>query len=199
MSNECPMTGKPCPNVKNVKVSQITPSGYQEFNLCVACAAPYVSNHPNFVALPTQTASFINAPLMQMLKLINVLLEKEDYRLHLVEQACPRCNHTLMDFKGTGRLGCDNCYVYFHEFLRHLIPQVQDGHIVHQGKVPKNGGKVSLPTVPSTETFAPNDDEAISLLETKMQKAVKDERYEDAAVIRDMICKLKDMGKPPAT
>lgn len=91
---------------------------------------------------------------------------------------CEKCNTSYQDFQRTGRLGCSNCYAVFEDNLKDLLRKIH-GSIQHVGKVP-----------PVTEK---NDEEQESLTElrVKMKEAIKHEEFEEAAVLRDRIKKLK--------
>ena len=91
-----------------------------------------------------------------------------------VELKCPHCGFTQADFKKAGRLGCAACYVTFSEGLEGLLKSMHKG-IKHVGKVP--------------QAFQQSRDLAEKLkgLQKKLDKAVAEEDFEQAAVMRDEI------------
>jgi protein arginine kinase activator len=93
-------------------------------------------------------------------------------------QKCPVCGFTQIDFKKTGRLGCSACYDTFADGLASLLKGMHKG-LKHTGKMP---AKLS-------RRFAMAD--RVKSLETDLKKAVKNEKYEDAARLRDEIQKLE--------
>jgi protein arginine kinase activator len=93
-------------------------------------------------------------------------------------QKCPVCGFTQIDFKKTGRLGCSACYDTFADGLANLLKGMHKG-LKHTGKMP---AKLS-------RRFAMAD--RVKSLETDLKKAVKNEKYEDAARLRDEIQKLE--------
>lgn len=80
---------------------------------------------------------------------------------------CPGCGCTGADLNTMKRLGCPTCYQHFKQ---QLIPVLLHVHkdTVHRGKRPSERPKVLT-------------------LEEMLALAVKEERYEDAALIRDDI------------
>lgn len=99
------------------------------------------------------------------------------------KEGCPKCGLTLKEFKETGLLGCPECYVTFKDEINPYILNVH-GSIKHVGK--KKGEKyVALSPV----------EKEIKRLKRELEVAVEEERYEDAAKIRDKIKMLKNNAK----
>lgn len=93
-------------------------------------------------------------------------------------ETCPKCGATYEEFSRTGRLGCPDCYKAFSSRLNPLIRRVQ-GSVKHNGKAPERAGA------------GIKAERKISELEKSLQKAIAEERYEDAARIRDELRSLK--------
>lgn len=95
------------------------------------------------------------------------------------ELKCPHCGFTQADFKKAGRLGCSQCYVTFSEGLEGLLKSMHKG-TKHVGKVP--------------QSFQQSRDlgEKLKALQKKLDKAVSDEDFEQAAVMRDEIKTTKE-------
>jgi len=75
---------------------------------------------------------------------------------------CPACGSTLRDFRDSGRLGCDQCYVSFDTHLRDLLRRLHGSsqHVGERYDLPGMGG----------EAGARSDaDPRSSLLELKAQ------------------------------
>lgn len=98
---------------------------------------------------------------------------------------CPACGFTLASFKKTGRLGCGACYQTFEGGLKSLLKAMHKGER-HIGKVP---GKASA---------ARDLTEQVKELEQELQRAIADERYENAALIRDKIRAVESKMKAAA-
>ena len=89
--------------------------------------------------------------------------------------SCEVCGHSLADFKKTGRLGCSHCYQVFEDQMDPMLRSMHKG-IKHTGKTPKNFKDRAF------GTNWPNW--------KRPRQAVEEERYEDAAVLRDSIKQL---------
>jgi protein arginine kinase activator len=93
---------------------------------------------------------------------------------------CPSCGLTYADFKKIGRLGCGECYNVFRKYLAPLLKRIH-GSSQHIGKNPAKTKAATKPYKKKT-----------SLLELKnqLQKAIREEAFEEAARLRD---KIKEM------
>jgi protein arginine kinase activator len=94
------------------------------------------------------------------------------------ERVCPHCHLSFSEFRKTGRLGCPECYRAFQTELEPLIRQMhrRDRHV---GRRPPNWTE---PTVTTEE---------LDRLQKELQRAVAEERYEDAAQLRDRLAELR--------
>ena len=91
---------------------------------------------------------------------------------------CPHCGFTQADFKKAGRLGCSDCYVTFAEALETLLKSM------HKGT--KHTGKVPFALRQSRDAA-----DRLRSLQKKLEKAISDEDFEQAATLRDEINRLK--------
>lgn len=103
----------------------------------------------------------------------------------ITETTCSNCNMKLSQFRKNGRFGCSNCYQTFEAVLEGALKKIQPGNH-HEGKVPKNLQPI-LEAKKETESYKKN-------LQLKLNLAVKEERYEDAAKLRDKIRELDKEG-----
>ena len=94
------------------------------------------------------------------------------------KKTCPMCGLLFADITKSGKAGCGECY---ETFKNELIPNVTriHGTAAHTGKVPKNR---------SAQISAKRKIEELGL---KLKKMVDDQNFEEAALIRDEINKLK--------
>jgi protein arginine kinase activator len=96
----------------------------------------------------------------------------------VAELTCPSCGFTQNDFKKTGRLGCPQCYQTFADGLGNLLKDMHKG-TQHQGKIPSRLAR--------TQLYA----DKLRDLQRNLTDAVKEERYEQAAALRDEISQLE--------
>jgi len=94
---------------------------------------------------------------------------------------CPGCGLSRPEFRKRARVGCSRCY---ETFARELAPMLRDMHSGdhHVGKIP------SRERVSRTR----------SDLETALKAAIHDQRYEDAAMLRDRLRNLHATETPPS-
>jgi len=152
-------------NDATVYLTQIVEGKMQKVNLCEDCAKEKGVSDPT---------GFAMADL-----LLGLGATQQIEHGGQPAQKCPVCGFTQIDFKKTGRLGCSACYDTFAAGLANLLKGMHKG-LKHTGKMP---AKLS-------RRFAMAD--RVKSLETDLKKAVKNEKYEDAARLRDEIQKLEN-------
>lgn len=89
-------------------------------------------------------------------------------------KACPNCGMTYDDFRKVGRLGCSECYPAFKRSLASLLKRIH-GSPIHLGKSPT---RLVKPSKAKTE---------LATLRRKLEKAIEQEEFEEAARLRDQI------------
>lgn len=97
----------------------------------------------------------------------------------MIERSCPVCHMRRSDFKKTGQFGCPSCYETFADELKPLLKAIHRGE-QHTGKVPaREGVRVRMSA-------------QLARLQQALDQAVADEKYEEAASLRDQIrdCKV---------
>ena len=156
-----------------VHLTQIVGEKMQKLDLCEDCAKTKGINDPT---------SFGLADLDLVLGL--GASQQLEQAAGGVELKCARCGFTQADFKKSGRLGCPECYVTFAEGLSGLLKTMHKG-TRHTGKAPE--------ALRSTRENA----DKLKTLQAKLAKAIKDENYEQAALVRDEIKQLT--GRPTPT
>jgi protein arginine kinase activator len=97
----------------------------------------------------------------------------------IADLACPDCGMTFVEFRSSGLLGCANDYKAFEKALVPLIERAHQGASHHIGKLPRRQGKSRV---------VEND---LLRLRRKLTRAVDDERFEEAAKLRDDISTLE--------
>ena len=158
-------------NEATVHLAQIAEGKMQKVDLCEACAKEKGVQDAN------------NVSLASVLMGLGV---SEEVKMEVGSGAhCPICGFTQADFKKTGRLGCSACWQTFESALNPLIKAMHKGQR-HVGKVPNRQAHTVLVG------------EKIKELNAELEKAVRNEKYEDAATIRDQIRELESKLKVPS-
>src|SRR5436190_4758549 len=147
-----------------VHLTQIAGDKMQKVDLCEECAKQKGVNDP---------AGFSLADLLLGLG------ASQEMEQSGPELKCPHCGFTQADFKKAGRLGCANCYVTFAEGLEGLLKSMHKG-TKHVGKVPQ--------TLQQHKDYI----EKLNRLQKQLEKAVGDEDFEQAALLRDEIKQTRE-------
>jgi protein arginine kinase activator len=92
---------------------------------------------------------------------------------------CPGCGMSFAEFKRLGRLGCACCYETFADHLQPLIRRLH-GAVQHIGKGPQQGRKKAQERL------------QVQRLRAELEAAIKDEDYERAAALRDLLRRAGD-------
>jgi protein arginine kinase activator len=95
------------------------------------------------------------------------------------DKQCEVCGLKFVEFRNHGRLGCAHDYDAFKDDLLPLLESVH-GDTKHAGKSPRR--------VPQPK----GDQLELSQLRKKLQQFITDEKYEDAARVRDRIKELEE-------
>jgi protein arginine kinase activator len=94
--------------------------------------------------------------------------------------SCPGCGMSVADFRSKGRLGCTRCYDAFRVELLPLLQRIHEAQM-HTGRLPAVIGTPPPPV----------DDRSLTDVRRRLEDAVRGERYEEAARLRDELRKLE--------
>ena len=142
-----------------VFLTQIVEGKMQKVNLCESCSKEKGVNDPTGFALA------------DLLLGLGAAQEIEKNPLGI---RCSVCGFSQTDFKKTGRLGCSACYDAFAEGLSGMLKNMHRG-LIHTGKVP---ARLALVLIKARE---------LASLQQGLEKAILEEKFEDAAGFRDKI------------
>jgi len=157
-----------------VHLTQIASDKMQKVDLCEECAKTKGVNDPTGFSL---------ADLLLGLG----ASQEIEQAAGGVEVKCSRCGFTQADFKKAGRLGCPECYKTFSDALEGLLKTMHKG-TRHVGKVPES--------LRQTRDLS----DRVKSLEKKLGKAIENEDFEEAALLRDEIKQAKArVSNAPAT
>lgn len=158
----------------NTHIKRIINGKKEEMHLCSECAAELgVMDEFNFE--PFSVDSLFGNLLGAGAAAINSLSGID---------RCTYCGTAFNDIVNTGRVGCSHCYDRFEEKLEPSIEKLH-GRVKHIGK------SVTYTEDEKSEEKADSVSE-IDDLKAQLKAAVQEQRFEDAAVIRD---KINELGK----
>lgn len=171
-------------NEANVKYTQIINGVKKEMHLCEKCSKELgISNLSvsdfNF-DIPMNMSSFFADFLGEA---------QNDFLPNIGEEQklqCNECGTTYEEFIESGKFGCGNCYETFSNKIDSILKGIHNGN--------RHVGRKGIQTNTKLSKEQGNNEVAIGKLEKlqmDLKNAIKEERYEDAAKIRDEIKKIQ--------
>ncbi|MFO0798122.1 MAG: UvrB/UvrC motif-containing protein [Gemmataceae bacterium] len=155
-----------CPKQATLHITEVLPEErFEEVHLCEDCARKYMSE-PGTAGGKKPAAKAADSPAI-------------DPADAPADGTCPACGMAFVEFRNHGRLGCPHDYDAFRAELLPLLEGVH-GDATHAGKAPRRGPKRKAA---ATE---------LDGLRRRLGKLVADEKYEDAARVRDQIRRLEE-------
>lgn len=152
-----------CSKQAVLHITELRQGVAQALHLCEGCAKEYLSQ-------PQGAKAAANPDLED---------DSDDSSLEdLEQQVCPNCGIAFKEFRAQGRLGCPHDYVVFEDELLPLLENIH-GETTHVGKIPKRSPQSSQLQF------------QLIKLRNELRLSVEEERYEDAARIRDSIRQLE--------
>ena len=180
----------------------------RELNLCEECSQKLGITDSLSMNMPVDFSNLFGS-LLEDFESINfkpVLNEVKQVR-------CDNCGTTFEDIVNTGMMGCGNCYDVFSKRLDPILKRIQGAnrHVGRIGKIIDNKIDEKLKQSGSKENNDSNNmnnannnkiesannskdnDKKVKLeqLQEQLKLAIKEERYEDAAKIRDEIKQIE--------
>ena len=114
-------------------------------------------------------------------ELLSSMLGESNFQFKKSEVTrCKCCGSSFSDIAESGKCGCAECYSVFYEQLLPYIKRVH-GSTEHMGK-----------TLEKTSSEQRKIQEKIDKLRAQLNQLINEEKYEQAAVVRDEIKKLKE-------
>lgn len=170
----------------NIKYTQVINGVKKEMALCEDCAKKLGIEGMDF-SIPIDFSSFLGDFFDESIQ-AKGLLNSFGINNTLM---CKGCGLTYDDFLNTGKFGCSKCYDTFGVKIDNLLKNIH-GSDEYKGRkllAQKSNikSKIETPKVKKQES----KEEKITELKKKLQLLIKEEKYEEAAKIRDEIKKLE--------
>lgn len=155
-----------CPKAATLHITEVLDEDqFEELHLCEECAQKYLYE--------TSIKKSNDSP-----KVPQVAEENDAEVAGTNERACEICGLRFGDFRNSGRLGCPHDYSAFTTELAPLLENIH-GEVRHCGKVPRRAPALK------------NREQELTRLKKRLQQAIVDEAYEEAARLRDRIAELE--------
>ena len=171
-------------NPATIHVQEIINGEKKVFHLCAECAAKKAETEPILQSfnLAEMLYNFTNENAQES--------EGEPEEAPPVASVkCGVCGWDTERFRKTGRLGCPNCYLVFSEVLAGVLENMHRG-CTHLGKTPLNH-ETDHRTEDAIEKVALR--KKIADCQQELEIRIRNEEYEEAAVLRDRIIELKKL------
>ena len=173
----------------NVRYSENINGKKKELNLCEECSHKLGIDQMDF-SMPIDFSNFFEG-FFDDFGTTDFIPMLEDVKT----LKCNTCGYTFDDIARTGKLGCKDCYEVFQERLDPIIRRIQGSnkHVGRIGKVidKKIENSISEDKKKVEEKQDKRQISEFEKLEKDLKEAIKEERYEDAAKIRDEIKKIE--------
>lgn len=166
-------------NDATIHLSEIVKDVKSEVHLCEHCARD--------VGLNTRSSNF-SLSLPEMLTFLNVD-ELNDYS---DKNRCVRCGCTFLEYKREGKLGCPDCYISLEEEIEAVVSDYYSEKN-YKGKKPLYNDLTS--EISPISAIKVKDKINIDELLAQLEHAVSEEKYEEAALIRDKIREFNRSGE----
>lgn len=174
-------------NDANVKYTQIINGEKKQMFLCEECSEKLGINDIHF-NMPINFTNFLTDFFSDMndISLIPSLGQANNLK-------CNKCGLLWDDFLHTGKFGCSNCYEDFSSRIEPILRSMQGAtsHVGRLGEV-REGNNIKQNLDDKIENEQNEALNKIQKLKEDLKQAIKEERYEDAAKIRDQIKKEEE-------
>ena len=156
-----------CETSATVHLTQIIGSKIHKVNLCEDCAQKLGVMDPGGLSI----ADLVEKGL--------VTIPGGELPAAPADQSCTCCGYTVANLNKTGRLGCPDCYKALESEIKPMLERMHSG-TTHVGKVPS---KVLSRTQIRRK---------VEKISQELNAAIEEERYEDAARLRDELKEVKE-------
>lgn len=160
-----------------VHYTQIINGKKTDLHVCELCAANkgYITQSEETYSLHDLLTGLFNFGSSKL------DLQNENIFAEIEQLQCSKCNLSFNDFQRLGKFGCAHCYSSFKPKLDSIFRRVHSGNTKHFGKIPKRRGK---------HIYVQKE---IEHYREQLQQLIAEEKFEQAAIVRDEIKKLEAM------
>ena len=175
-------------NEANVKYTQIINGDKKQMFLCEDCSQKLGIGNINF-NMPIDFSSFLGEFFddMHQTAFIPSLSSQ-------IELRCKQCGLDFDEFLHTGNFRCSNCYDQFESMIDPILKNIHGSnrHVGRLGNVIEGNNISNDEKVSRKNNNSKNEEQnEIEKLKSDLKQAIKEERYEDAAKLRDEIKNLE--------
>ena len=171
-------------NPATIHVQEIINGEKKIFHLCGECASKKAETEP--ILQSFNLAEMLYNITSQQNEGGEAAKEEDPVKPGTAVQ-CAVCGWDTERFRKTGRLGCPSCYITFSQALSEVLGNMHRG-CSHLGKVPSH-----YASDPESEQVIEKVAirKKISAVQQELDVRIRNEEYEEAALLRDQILELK--------
>ena len=174
-------------NEANIRYTEIVNGVKREMALCDKCSKELDLQTLDF-NIPINFSSFLGEFLEDNDNVLPSFMKEDELK-------CNYCGMTFEDFVNNGKLGCANCYNIFENKINNILKNLH-GSNIHLGRKYLIEKDNTLKFKNEKEKIEVKNELSkltkVQKLKEELKKAIKDERYEDAAKFRDEIKKIEE-------
>ena len=181
----CQNCGK---NEVNFKYTQVINGVKKEMALCDKCAKELGLDNMDF-NIPINFSSFLG----DFFNEYNDSAFLPGFSTATILK-CPNCGMSYDDFIQTGKFGCSECYDTFSERINPVLKNIHGSntHIGRKSRMLNVNNKTKREDIVEKKNEEKNENSELKELNNVLKKAIKEERYEDAAKLRDKIKNIEN-------
>ena len=193
-------------NTAIIHIQEIGPNGKHTLNLCSKCAitrffgengaSPRLDQLLKELSQSLSNPEALSAIMSQFGKHKGLFQALDD---HSSQTQCPRCGRTWEDIKRTRQIGCEACFETFHDKMAGVLETINN---VIWNNYEKNVRQDDINLEDEEEkdiekSVSQRDLQfEIERLNRELACAVKEENYERAARLRDLIAEFNPVNSP---
>lgn len=173
-----------------IHIQEIRPDGNKTINLCPACAIQKLAKlHPGLDQLEHLVSNILGMvegkdAKVRLEQIFNQENSEDSPDLNL---ECPTCHLKLAQFLKTNRLSCQACAGAFAQQIQTIIEKELN---VDLPSLDNTDAAQAQPVKPSATAEKRKQHDALARLKRQLTFAIKQEDYERAAQLRDLIAEF---------
>ena len=171
-------------NKATVEYTEIINGEKREMHLCEECSHKLGISNLSF-NMPINFSSFFGG-------LLDDEFNSEEFMplfQKVKDLKCDNCNMTYDEFTRDGKFGCEECYNTFSEKIDSLLKRLHGNNKYVGRRALNTGAQNTIKEETEKEKKSNKEETKLEKLQKDLKKAIEEERYEDAAKIRDEIKK----------
>lgn len=173
-------------NKATVEYTEIINGEKRQMHLCEECSHKLGISNLNF-NMPINFSSFFGG-------LLNDEYNSQEFMplfQTVKELKCDNCNMTYEEFTKDGKFGCEECYNTFSNKIDSLLKRLHGSNKYVGRKALNTSAKHDISEEVVQEKKSNKNETKLEKLQKDLKKAIEEERYEDAAKLRDEIKKVQ--------